>query len=361
MIESLSWEGSDVVRPDCSVDPTAQQCINPYNVTADNQRMANLYNNTLLCSDCFVKMLYQRITSDYLPDSDFSDYLVAEFQDIQDVCSTTIAATISTRPLWDLPTAFPTASTTTNSSLANATSTPTTTTSLASSISTGHPVTTPTPIQTGMVSDCTEFYEAVTGDDCYNISMEYNITLTDFETWNPAVGANCTSLWANTYYCVGIALDTSSSTCQLIDPSVGVDTSNATLACNELSILYGVTTGDLVQFTGGADCYSANDVCVPAACTLIQVPDGSTWYVKILLQCSPFLLVFIYEKRSSNILLCSASLAALMTANSTIGNITATQLLSWNPNIIGTCDSCKLASTSVQSKSVSFGGKIIQC
>lgn len=27
-----------------------------------------------------------------------------------------------------------------------------------------------------------------------------------------------------------------------------------------------------------------------------------------------------------------------MTANSTVGNITVTQLLSWNPYIMGTCD-----------------------
>jgi hypothetical protein len=194
MIESLSWTGSDVIRPDCSIDPTHQQCLNPANVTAENQRLANLYNNTLLCSDCFISMLYQRITSDYLPDSDYSDYLVAEFQDIQDVCSTTIAANISTRPIWNLPTAFPTAIT--NSSTNNSTAASTITaaastvsvaassnTGLPSSISTGHAITTPTPTQSGMVAECTAFYEVVPGDICYNISVEYNITLIDFEAW----------------------------------------------------------------------------------------------------------------------------------------------------------------------------------
>jgi hypothetical protein len=194
MIESLSWTGSDVIRPDCSIDPTHQQCLNPANVTAENQRLANLYNDTLLCSDCFISMLYQRITSDYLPDSDYSDYLVAEFQDIQDVCSTTIAANISTRPIWNLPTAFPTAIT--NSSTNNSTAASTITaaastvsvaassnTGLPSSISTGHAITTPTPTQSGMVAECTAFYEAVPGDICYNISAEYNITLIDFEAW----------------------------------------------------------------------------------------------------------------------------------------------------------------------------------
>ena len=96
----------------------------------------------------------------------------------------------------------------------------------------------------------------------------------------------------------------------MIDLSVGVDTSNATLACAELSLLYGVTTGDLYQYTGGSDCYSSDDVCLPAACNLMQVQSITS----------------------------CASIAALLTANSTIGTITTTQLLSWNPNIIGTCD-----------------------
>lgn len=90
MIKSLNWVGSDVIRPDCSVDPTDPSCSNPANVTATNQRIANLYNDTILCSECFMKLFYERLGSDFLPDSDYSDYLVDQFQDIQDVCSTAI-------------------------------------------------------------------------------------------------------------------------------------------------------------------------------------------------------------------------------------------------------------------------------
>lgn len=32
-------------------------------------------------------MFHQRMSSPYLPDSDYSDYLVAQYQDILDVCS----------------------------------------------------------------------------------------------------------------------------------------------------------------------------------------------------------------------------------------------------------------------------------
>jgi LysM repeat protein len=75
--------------------------------------------------------------------------------------------------------------------------TPTTTTTSASSVAT------PTPTQTGMVSGCTVFYEAESGDGCYDIAAAYGITLDQFYAWNPAVGA-CANLWAGYYYCVGM-------------------------------------------------------------------------------------------------------------------------------------------------------------
>jgi len=348
MIESLNWVGSDVIRPDCGVDPTDPSCSNPSNVTAQNQRIANLYNDTMLCSDCFMKMFYQRLSSDYLPDSDYSDYLVDQFQDIQDVCSTTVG-NLSTRAFYPYPAATTYVANATTTA-ANATGTPAmaTSTTITSSIKTPTPtqtgmfsncdnfyhavsgdscssiatahnialsdfenwnpavgvnctglfagyyycigiiptsasatpsIATPTPTQTGMVSNCDNFYEAISGDSCYTIATTHNITLTDFENWNSAVGVNCTDLFAGYYYCIGIVLDTTSSSCQMVDTGVGVTETNATLACNQLSLLWGVTTGDLIQYTGGLDCYSPDIVCLPPACNLIQVPANATWYV----------------------------------------------------------------------------------
>lgn len=58
-------------------------------------------------------MLYNRVISPFLPDTDYSDYLVDQLQDIADVCSTSIP-NITTRavitwdsasaPTWGLPT-----------------------------------------------------------------------------------------------------------------------------------------------------------------------------------------------------------------------------------------------------------------
>lgn len=80
----------------------------------------------------------------------------------------------------------------------------TTTTSTKTSTTSAAAVTTPSPIQTGIASGCTIFYEAQSDDGCYDIAAEYGITLDDFYAWNPAVGDECAGLWPNYYYCVGM-------------------------------------------------------------------------------------------------------------------------------------------------------------
>jgi hypothetical protein len=52
--------------------------------------------NLQLCDDCFVQMLYTKVTSEFLADTDHADYLVDQLQDIADVCNTSIPA-ITTR------------------------------------------------------------------------------------------------------------------------------------------------------------------------------------------------------------------------------------------------------------------------
>lgn len=88
--ESQEWVGSDIIRPvDCTTTPSDPTCGgNSSAIPEDNTRMANLYGDDILCNDCFVQQLYARVTSSYLEDSDFSDYLVEQFLDVQDICST---------------------------------------------------------------------------------------------------------------------------------------------------------------------------------------------------------------------------------------------------------------------------------
>lgn len=47
-------------------------------------------------------------------------------------------------------------------------------------------------------------YEAQPGDGCYDIAAEYGVTLDEVYAWNPAVGDDCSGLWPDYYYCVGM-------------------------------------------------------------------------------------------------------------------------------------------------------------
>ncbi|UKZ53591.1 hypothetical protein TrVGV298_007386 [Trichoderma virens] len=86
-----------------------------------------------------------------------------------------------------------------------------TTTRSATTTSKGNGITTPTPTQSGMVSNCNKFYQVVSGDGCFDIAAANNIALNDFYSWNPAVKTDCTGLFAGYYVCVGIIGTISSS------------------------------------------------------------------------------------------------------------------------------------------------------
>ncbi|KAJ5887366.1 hypothetical protein N7495_007407 [Penicillium taxi] len=62
-----------------------------------------------------------------------------------------------------------------------------------------------------MVSDCDKFYLVVSGDDYVTIASGYNISLTYFYAWNPAVGSTCASLWVGDYVYVGVEASSSSA------------------------------------------------------------------------------------------------------------------------------------------------------
>ncbi|KAJ5008114.1 LysM domain-containing protein [Colletotrichum sp. SAR 10_66] len=129
---------------------------------------------------------------------------------------------------------------------------PVTTTTSAASTPTSDPgngVVTPTPIQDGMTKDCNKFYFVKTGDGCANIANNNGIALTDFYSWNPAVGNTCSGLWAEVYVCVGIVSGgtvTSQPPATTTAPSNGISTptpiqEGMTTSCNKF---YFVKTGD---------------------------------------------------------------------------------------------------------------------
>lgn len=83
--------------------------------------------------------------------------------------------------------------------------TPTAVPTTAVSTSKPSTATAPSPTQDGLISTCTNFYKTVKGDYCGKIVDAYGtFTIDQFTQWNPAVGEDCSGLWANTYYCVGV-------------------------------------------------------------------------------------------------------------------------------------------------------------
>ena len=65
-------------------------------------------------------------------------------------------------------------------------------------------VSTPSPIKTGIVSDCDKFYLVQSGDGCASVTFAAGISLADFYAWNPAVGTSCAYLDVGDYVCIDI-------------------------------------------------------------------------------------------------------------------------------------------------------------
>ncbi|KAJ8127373.1 hypothetical protein O1611_g6263 [Lasiodiplodia mahajangana] len=85
-------------------------------------------------------------------------------------------------------------------------------------ISAGNGIATPTPIQDGMTKSCKSFYFVKAGDTCASIASSHGISVSSFISWNPAAGATCAGLWANT--CAHtVARVTTLSLCRVPDVS----------------------------------------------------------------------------------------------------------------------------------------------
>ncbi|KAH8896311.1 hypothetical protein GQ53DRAFT_743558 [Thozetella sp. PMI_491] len=84
-------------------------------------------------------------------------------------------------------------------------STSTITSSTPTSTQSGGAISTPVPVQAGMVSGCHRFYFVESGDGCWAIANSAQIDLNNFYAWNPAVQTDCSKLLAQYYVCIGIS------------------------------------------------------------------------------------------------------------------------------------------------------------
>ncbi|RPA73864.1 hypothetical protein BJ508DRAFT_333633 [Ascobolus immersus RN42] len=79
------------------------------------------------------------------------------------------------------------------------------TTSITSTTTTTTP-TGPSPTQDGIIASCTKYYKAVSGDTCPGIVLKNGNTFTEqqLKAWNPALGEDCSGIWASYFYCVAV-------------------------------------------------------------------------------------------------------------------------------------------------------------
>ncbi|KAM0254536.1 hypothetical protein ACHAQJ_006696 [Trichoderma viride] len=116
-----------------------------------------------------------------------------------------------------------------------------------SSTTTGNGITTPTPTQPNMVSNCNKFYLVKSGDICDTIASNNGITPAQFREWNPSAGTNCSGLWANAYACIGrigTSTTTSKSTTTTKGNGVTTPTPTQTGMVTDCKTFHHVGTGD---------------------------------------------------------------------------------------------------------------------
>ncbi|KAJ4269754.1 hypothetical protein NW762_001422 [Fusarium torreyae] len=105
-----------------------------------------------------------------------------------------------------------------------------TTTSKATSTTPTNGVTTPTPIQSGMVSNCNKFHPVKSTTTCQGI-VDYNkITMAEFLKWNTGISSNCNNLALGTYACAGVIGGSASSSSSTTTTVGGVSTPTPTQA-----------------------------------------------------------------------------------------------------------------------------------
>lgn len=223
LIDSYNWVGSDIIRPDCSLasNQNNSQCIDPTDVSPDNERIANLYPNDLLCSTCFVNMFYLRLASPYLADLDYSDYLILQYYDIVETCNKTQMPDLIVRLTPDYP-------------------------------------------------DAPGYFNGLP---------------TNSSTLQPFIGGSSVDMLPNATTsadngtCAGQTLTFN----QVAAVAQSVSNATAESFCDALSRAFNVTSGDLYQAFGNYLCDTpapnATDVtwCLPEGCSIYQPPANATW------------------------------------------------------------------------------------
>jgi hypothetical protein len=106
----------------------------------------------------------------------------------------------------------------------------------------GNGISTPMPVQSGMVSNCNKFHPIKSTTTCQGIADYHKISISDFFKWNPGVKTDCSNLVLGANACAGVIASTSTTT-----TSNGVSTPPAIQSgmvsdCNKFHLIRSTTT-----------------------------------------------------------------------------------------------------------------------
>ncbi|SCO90201.1 uncharacterized protein FRV6_14329 [Fusarium oxysporum] len=132
---------------------------------------------------------------------------------------------------------------------------------------------TPLPIQDSIVKNCEKFHQIKSTTTCTSIENYYNLPLSTFLSWNPAVGKDCTSLLVN--YWAATTTKGSSNGIKMPPPMQAGMVSNCnkfhtvkkTITCASIQDYYKISLADFIKWnpTVGKECkglWADYNVCV---------------------------------------------------------------------------------------------------
>lgn len=153
-----------------------------------------------------------------------------------------------------------------------------------STTSAGNGITTPTPTQPGMVSNCNKFHYVSKGNTCSQIYTYEKVSLADFVKWNPSVKDDCSGLWAEVYVCVGVIGGSA--------PTTTASTTTTKATTTTTSAGNGVTTPTPTQPGMVGNCAKFHWVAQGTTCSQIlsynkiSLADFATWNPSVKADCS---------------------------------------------------------------------------
>ncbi|KAI7204175.1 hypothetical protein KC316_g4459 [Hortaea werneckii] len=139
--------------------------------------------------------------------------------------------------------------------------------------------------QAGIVSDCTQWYVAQSGDYCYSVAERFGISVDTFMGWNPAVDPPaCPNMLAGFAYCVATCDNPQvSSVASTLTPASTASASSPTATGNGLDT-YTTFTGNGTVGAGWPEMsewvdfdymFTANRANMQASCAVWNVPNDS--------------------------------------------------------------------------------------